>query len=29
MTIDLALDGMRKNEGGPFGAIVVKDKTMI
>ncbi|MBN1473380.1 MAG: nucleoside deaminase [Syntrophaceae bacterium] len=29
MAIELALDGMRKNEGGPFGAIVVKDKTII
>lgn len=29
MAVDLALQGMRNNEGGPFGAIVVKDTTVI
>jgi len=29
MAVRLARDGMRKNEGGPFGALVVKDKTVI
>lgn len=29
VAIDLALNGMRNNEGGPFGAIVVKDNKII
>ena len=27
--IDMALEGMRKNEGGPFGAVIVKDGKII
>lgn len=29
MAIDLALKGMRKGEGGPFGAVIVKDGEII
>jgi len=29
MAIELALRGMRNNEGGPFGAIIVKDNAII
>jgi guanine deaminase len=29
VAIELALRGMRKNEGGPFGAIIVKDNVII
>jgi len=29
MAVDLALQGMRRNEGGPFGAVVVRDGAVI
>jgi guanine deaminase len=29
VAVDLALQGMRRNEGGPFGAVVVKDGAII